>query len=75
MWDLSSLTRDQTRTLCIGRWSLNKWTTGDQGSNLKAFTQRVPRLRKHFHMTQDSVSSHMGSKRMSDSTRILAFLH
>ena len=27
MWDLSSLTRDQTCTPCIGRWSLNHWTT------------------------------------------------
>ena len=24
-WDLSSLTRDWTRTPCIGRWSLNHW--------------------------------------------------
>ena len=27
VWNLSSLTRDQTHTLCIGRWSLNPWTT------------------------------------------------
>ena len=27
MWDLSSPTRDQTRTPCIGRRSLNHWTT------------------------------------------------
>ena len=27
MWDLSSLTRDRTRTSCIGRGSLNRWTT------------------------------------------------
>ena len=26
MWDPSSLTRDQTHTLCIGRQSLNYWT-------------------------------------------------
>ena len=26
MWDLSSLTRDRTRTPCIGRLSLNHWT-------------------------------------------------
>ena len=26
MWDLSSLTRDQTHTPCIGRWSLNHRT-------------------------------------------------
>ena len=27
MWDLSSLTRDQTCVSCIGRWILNQWTT------------------------------------------------
>ena len=27
MWDLSSLTRDQTHTPCIGRQSLNHWPT------------------------------------------------
>ena len=27
MWDLSSPTRDQTLTPCIGRPSLNHWTT------------------------------------------------
>ena len=27
MWDLSSLTRDRTHTPCIGRRSLNHWTT------------------------------------------------
>ena len=27
MWDLSSLTRDQTLIPCIGRWILNRWTT------------------------------------------------
>ena len=27
MWDLNSLTRDQTHTFCTGRWSLNHWTT------------------------------------------------
>ena len=26
MWDLSSLSRDQTHTPCIGRWSLHHWT-------------------------------------------------
>ena len=26
MWDLGSPTRDRTRTLCIGRRSLNHWT-------------------------------------------------
>ena len=27
MWDLSSLTRDETHAHCIGRQSLNHWTT------------------------------------------------
>ena len=27
MWDLSSLTRDQTHILCIASWILNHWTT------------------------------------------------
>ena len=27
MWYLSSLTRNQTCAPCIGRWSLNQWTT------------------------------------------------
>ena len=26
IWDLSSLTRDQTYVLCIARWILNYWT-------------------------------------------------
>ena len=26
MWDLSSLTTDETHTPCIGRWNLNHWT-------------------------------------------------
>ena len=28
IWDLSFLTRGQTLTPCIGRWSLNHWTAG-----------------------------------------------
>ena len=27
MWNLSSVTRDRTRSPCIGRWNLNHWTT------------------------------------------------
>ena len=27
MWDLNSLLRDRTHTLCIGRQILNHWTT------------------------------------------------
>ena len=26
-WDLISSTKDQTHTLCIGRWSINHWST------------------------------------------------
>ena len=29
MWDLSSLTRDQTCTPCTGSQSLNHWTVGE----------------------------------------------
>ena len=27
MWDISSLTKDQTHISCITRWILNHWTT------------------------------------------------
>ena len=27
MWDLNSLTRDWTQIPCVGRWSVNHWTT------------------------------------------------
>ena len=37
MWDLSSLTRDQTCTLCIGRWSLNHWTTKEVPKSILFF--------------------------------------
>ena len=33
MWDPSSLTRDQTDTPFIGRWSLNHWTTREVPQN------------------------------------------
>ena len=29
MWNLSSQTRDHTHGPCIGRWTLNHWTTGE----------------------------------------------
>ena len=34
MWDLSSPTRDRTRTPCIGRGSLNHWTAREGPSML-----------------------------------------
>ena len=34
MWDFSSLARDRTCTLCIGRWSFNHWTTREVSSKL-----------------------------------------
>ena len=34
MWDLSSPTRDQTCTLCLGRPSFNRWTTREVPSTL-----------------------------------------
>ena len=37
MWDLSSLTRDRTRTLCFGRWSLNHRLPGKSLSSLYLF--------------------------------------
>ena len=33
MWVFSSLTRDWTHTPCVGRWSLNHWTTRDVPQN------------------------------------------
>ena len=32
MWDLSSLTRDQTCVPSIARWTLNRWTTREVAS-------------------------------------------
>ena len=29
MWDLSSVTSDQTHIPCIGKWIPNHWTTGE----------------------------------------------
>ena len=37
MWDLSSLMRDQTRTPCIGRQSLNHWITREVPFSLRFF--------------------------------------
>ena len=34
MWDLNSLTRDQTCTPCIGRQGLNHWTTREVPSDI-----------------------------------------
>ena len=36
MWALSSLTRDWICTSCIGRWSLNHWTTREVPAALQA---------------------------------------
>ena len=40
MWDLTSLTRDTTRVLCIGRWILNCWTTGVVPQMLRFYTHK-----------------------------------
>ena len=40
MWDLSSLTRDQTRTPSIGRRSLNRWTAREVPALI--FNSRAP---------------------------------
>ena len=42
MWDLSSATRDQTCALCIGRWSLNCWTTEEVPILLKQILWKKP---------------------------------
>ena len=34
-WDHSSLTRDRTHTLCVGRWSLNHWTAREVPDSVK----------------------------------------
>ena len=41
MWDLSFLTRDQTPTSCIGRPSLNCWTTREVPEKLRFLTQQT----------------------------------
>ena len=41
MWDLSSLTRDQTCTPCAGRQSLNRWTTREAPDSFPAVMNRV----------------------------------
>ena len=47
MWDLSSLTRDQTRTPCIGRPSPNHWTSTEvqEYEFLNGFSEP-----KYFHL-------------------------
>ena len=53
MWDLSSLSRNQTCTPCVGRWSLNHWTARDVlgnwlewGAESRAVEEVVFRLKK-----------------------------
>ena len=41
MWDHSSLTRDRTSTPCIGRQSLNHWTTREVPSNFNMKEQHT----------------------------------
>ena len=58
MWDLSSLTRDQTRVLCIGMWILNYWTTGEvPGIFLKSFGQMFSMWPKKYCMCPVAASS------------------
>ena len=35
MWDFNSLTRDQTCTPCVGKRSLNHWTTRDVPASIE----------------------------------------
>ena len=44
MLDLSSPTKDQTHTTCIGRWSLNHWTTKEVPRVLLLMERTVPLL-------------------------------
>ena len=65
MWDLSSQTSDRTRTPCIGRQSLNHWTT--RGVPLFAFEMtssfaphhHVPITLVHVLMTYLSESTYL----------------
>ena len=41
IWDLSSLTRDQTSVRCNGKWIPNSWTTREISQALFLFTKIV----------------------------------
>ena len=43
-WDIISLTRDETCTLCIGRQCLNHWTTRESSTKSWSNTWTIPNL-------------------------------
>ena len=48
MWDLSSLARDHTRIPCIGRWTLNHWTSRRVPQHLDFGLPASRTVRKHL---------------------------
>ena len=42
MWDLGFPAKDQTHTPCIGRWSLNHWTTREVPVKISFITLHSP---------------------------------
>ena len=56
MWELSSLTRDWTRTPCVGRQSLNHWTTREVPISIRS-SHLVPSFISFpFHCNTRSLS-------------------
>ena len=62
MWDFNSLTRGQTHTPCIGRQSLNHWTTREVPLRLVLKRLFSPWISDHFGST--------GFHKGSDSSRL-----
>ena len=58
MWHLSSLTRDQTDTPCIGRQSLNHWTTREVPTVL--LPSLVAQLVKNLPAMQETLIQFLG---------------
>ena len=46
MWDLSSLTRNGTCTLCVGKWSLNDWPPGKDLERFLFFSPKGTNLKR-----------------------------
>ena len=58
MWDISSPTRDQTRTPCIGRRSLNHWTAREIPVHSTLDSHFEPRARLASQHVLPDVISH-----------------
>ena len=54
MWDLSSPTRDQTHDPCIGRQSLNHWTTRNY-SFLPIFNYLILKYYRYFYHSRKTL--------------------